>query len=72
MEKNVCDKRVAKQTELREHPDISNNLFLQKYQDTHQHTPWFHLRRSGLEDSWHNIVRCVNTSPPYILCKNCD
>lgn len=39
---------------------------------THQHTPWSHWRCAGLEGSWHNIAHCVNTSPPYILCKNCD
>ena len=39
---------------------------------THQHTPWSHWRYAGLEGSWHNIAHCVNTSPPYILCKNCD
>lgn len=39
---------------------------------THQHTPWSRWRCAGLEGRLHNISRCVNTSPPYILCKNCD
>lgn len=43
-----------------------------KLKVTHRHTPWSHWRCAGLEGSWHNIAHCVNTSPPYILCKNCD
>lgn len=44
----------------------------QQFKFTHQHTPWSHCWCAGSGGSLHNIVRCANTSPPYILCKNCD
>ena len=42
------------------------------FEVTHRHTPWSRWRWADLEGSWRSTGRCANTSPPYILCKNCD